>query len=66
MHAKLLHSCLILCDPMDCSPPNFSVDGNFPDKNIGVGCHGLSLADLAHSANCLAVSHCAHCSLNLW
>ena len=27
MHAKLLESCLILCDPMDCSPPGSSVHG---------------------------------------
>ena len=26
-HAKLLPSCLILCDPVDCSPPGFSVHG---------------------------------------
>ena len=25
MHAKSLQSCLTLCDPMDCSPPGFSV-----------------------------------------
>ena len=25
MHAKLLQSCLTLCDPMDCSPPGSSV-----------------------------------------
>ena len=25
MHAKSLQSCLTLCDPMDCSPPNSSV-----------------------------------------
>ena len=25
MHAKLLHSCLTLCDPTECSPPGFSV-----------------------------------------
>ena len=25
--AKLLQSCLTLCDPMDCSPPGFSVHG---------------------------------------
>ena len=24
LHAKLLQSCLTLCDPMDCSPPFFS------------------------------------------
>ena len=27
MHAKLLQSCLILCDPMDCSLPGSSVLG---------------------------------------
>ena len=26
-YAKLLQSCLILCDPMDCSPPGSSVPG---------------------------------------
>ena len=25
MHTKLLQSCPILCDPMDCSPPGYSV-----------------------------------------
>ena len=30
-----------LCDPMDCSPPGFSVLGNSPGKNTGVGCHAL-------------------------
>ena len=27
VHAKLLQSCLTLCDPMDCSPPGSSVHG---------------------------------------
>ena len=27
MHAKSILSCLTLCDPMDCSPPGFSVPG---------------------------------------
>jgi len=31
----------ILCDPMDCSPPGFSVCVDSPDKNTGVGCHAL-------------------------
>ena len=26
-HTKLLQLCLTLCDPMDCSPPGFSVHG---------------------------------------
>ena len=29
MHAKSLQSCLILCDPIDCSPPGSSVHGIF-------------------------------------
>ena len=27
MHAKPFQSCLILCDPVDCSPPGSSVHG---------------------------------------
>ena len=34
-------SCPTLCDPMDCSPPGFSVHGDSPGKNTGVGCHAL-------------------------
>ena len=30
-----------LCDPMGCSLPGFSVHGDSPDKNTGVGCHFL-------------------------
>ena len=33
--------CPTLCDPMDCSPPGFSVHGTFSGKNTGVGCHLL-------------------------
>ena len=29
--------CPTLCDPMDCSPPGFSVHGGTPGKNTGVG-----------------------------
>ena len=34
-------SCPILCDLMDYSPPDFSVHGDSPGKNIGVNCHAL-------------------------
>ena len=34
-------SCLILSDPMDCSPPGSSVHRDSPGKNTGVGCHAL-------------------------
>ena len=30
-----------LCDPLDYSPPGFSVHGDSPGKNTGVGCHAL-------------------------
>ena len=34
-------SCLILCEPMDCSLPGSSVLRNSPGKNTGVSCHAL-------------------------
>ena len=37
----LSQSCLTLCDPMDCNPPGFSVHGESPGKNIGMGFHAL-------------------------
>ena len=36
-------SCLILCNPMDCSPPGSSVHGDSPGRNAGVGCRALLL-----------------------
>ena len=41
MIAQSLQSCPTLCDPMDCSPPGFSVHGDSPGKNTGVGFHAL-------------------------
>ena len=41
VHAKSRKSCPTLCDPVDCSPPSSSDDGNSPGKNTGVGCHAL-------------------------
>ena len=34
-------SCPTLCNTMDCSPPGFSVHGDSPGKNTGVGCHAI-------------------------
>ena len=34
-------SCPILCDPMNCNPPGFSVHGDSPSRNIGLDCHAL-------------------------
>ena len=33
-------SCLTLCDPLDCSPPD-SCPWDSPGKNTGVSCHFL-------------------------
>ena len=34
-------SSLTLRDPIDCSPPDSFVRGDFPGQNTGVGCHAL-------------------------
>ena len=34
---SVIQSCLILCHPLDCSPP--VSPWNFSDKNTGVGCY---------------------------
>ena len=40
--SKVVQSCPILCNPMDCSPPgSFLHPWDFPGKNTGVGCHFL-------------------------
>ena len=41
VHPQSPQLCLILCDPMDYSPPDSSVLGYSPGKNTGVGCHAL-------------------------
>ena len=33
--------CPVQCDPIGCSLPGFSVHGDFPGKNTGMGCHAL-------------------------
>ena len=38
-------SCLTLCGPMDCSPPDFSVPGDSSGKNAGVDFHALLQAN---------------------
>ena len=39
--AKLLQSCLTLCNTMDSSQPGSSIPGDSPGKNAGVGCCAL-------------------------
>ena len=41
VHAKFLHLWPTLCNPMDCSLPGSSVNGDSPGKNTEVGCHAL-------------------------
>ena len=41
MHAKSLQSCLILCNPMDCSLPGSLCSRDSPGKNAGLSCHAL-------------------------
>ena len=41
LYAKLLQLCATLYDPMDCSLPGSSVQGDSPGKNTEVGCHAL-------------------------
>ena len=39
-------SCPTLYDPKNCSPPGFSVHGDSPGKNTGVGSHAPPPGDL--------------------
>ena len=41
MLCLVTQSCPTLCGPMDCSLPSYSVHGDSPGKNTGVGCHFL-------------------------
>ena len=38
LHCVHAQSCLTLCNPMDCSPPDSTVHGTFPGKDTGVSC----------------------------
>ena len=42
-------SCPTLCNPRDCSPPGFSVHGDSPGKDTGVGCHALFQGNLPNT-----------------
>ena len=41
MHGKSLQSCLILCNPMDCSLPGSLCSWDSPGKNTRLSCHAL-------------------------
>ena len=49
MHAKLLQSCLTLCNPMDCSPPGSSVRGILQARILEwVAQPGIELEDVSY------------------
>ena len=52
------HSCLTLCDPMDCSPPGSSVHGIFQARVLGVGCHFLLQGIFPTWGSKLGLTHC--------
>ena len=54
----VIHSCLTLCDPMNCSPPGSSVHGDSPERNIGVSCHALLPQIIPTQGLNLGLLHC--------
>ena len=60
VHAKLLQSCPILCDHMDCSTPGSAVHGYSPGKNTGVDCHALLQGIFPTQGLNLHLSHLLH------
>ena len=54
----VIQSCPALCDPMDCSPPGFSVHGDSPGKNMKVGCHSLLQGILLTQGSNPGLMHC--------
>ena len=56
--AKLLQSCLTLCNPMDCSLPRLLCPWDSPDKNTGVGSHSLLQGIFLTQESDLGLLHC--------
>ena len=50
--AKLLQSCLALCDPMDCSLPGSSVHGIFQARVLEWGAIAFSVRRVLVGSNC--------------
>ena len=51
-------SCPILCNSMDCSPPDSSVHGDSPGKNTGVRCYALLQGIFKTQGLNLGLLHC--------
>ena len=45
-----------LCNPKDCRPPGFSVHGDSPSKNTGVGCHAFFFQSVQFSHSVMSDS----------
>ena len=55
---SVAQSCPSLCDPMDYSPPGFSVHGNSPGKNTEVDSHSLLQGIFPTQGSNLGLLHC--------
>ena len=55
-------SCLSLCNAMGYSPPGSSVDGDYPGKNTGEGCHALLQGISPPQGLNSGLPHCRHLS----
>ena len=51
-------SCPTLCNPMDCGPPGFSVHGDSPGKDTGVGCYALLQGIFPTQGSNPSLPHC--------
>ena len=58
--AESLRTCLILCDPVGCSPPGSSVHGDSRGKNTGKGCRALLQGLFLTQGLNLHLSHLLH------
>ena len=59
--AKSLQSCPTLCDPMDCSPPGFSVHGILQARILERVAIPFSTASLHHTCKSLYITHRGIC-----
>ena len=57
-------SCLILCLPVDCSPPGFSTHGDSPGKNTRLSCHTLLQGIFPTQASNPGLLHCREIFFN--
>ena len=53
-------SCLTLCDPIDCSPPDSSLHGDSPSKNTGVAWHFFLQGSFLTWGLNWGLHHCRH------